>query len=219
MALIGMGFGAYVLLGKRDWKLGLTVLAGSLVAFAALILVAIPFFAGGRSYPYIADRYAEVGGSARGILTTLVTDPLRIVRALLQPTKVSFVIGLFASTLGLSALAGWAALLLLPTLAYLLLSNYLPQYSFTSQYSAPLIPLLVGTSILALARLRSSGGLATYRSRGSSIPAYSRPNPAMQLSPARWLGSLLTPASLQRTDSQAIFLSAATSMSTALRVR
>jgi uncharacterized membrane protein len=156
MALIGMGFGAYVLLGKRDWKLGLTVLAGSLVAFAALILVAIPFFAGGRSYPYIADRYAEVGGSARGILTTLVTDPLRIVRALLQPTKVSFVIGLFASTLGLSALAGWAALLLLPTLAYLLLSNYLPQYSFTSQYSAPLIPLLVGTSILALARLRSS---------------------------------------------------------------
>jgi uncharacterized membrane protein len=155
MALIGVGFGAYVLLGKRDWRLGLAVLVGSLLTFAALIQLALPFFAGGRSYPYIADRYAEVGGSPRGILTTLVTDPLRIARTLLQPTKVSFVIGVFGSTLGLSALAGWAALLLLPTIAYLLLSNYLPQYSFTSQYSAPLIPLVVGTAILALARLRA----------------------------------------------------------------
>ena len=65
MALVGAGFGAYVLLGKRDWKLGLAVLVGSLFAFAALIQVVIPFFAGGTSYPYISERYAQVGGSAR----------------------------------------------------------------------------------------------------------------------------------------------------------
>jgi uncharacterized membrane protein len=153
MPLIGIGIGAYVLLGKRDWKLGLGVLVGSLLAFAALIQLVIPLFAGGHSYPYIGARYAEVGGSPRGILTTLVTDPLRIVRSLLQPKKVFYVVGIFGSTLGLSALAGWASLLLLPTLGYLLLSNYLPQFSFTSQYSAPLIPLVVGTAILALARL------------------------------------------------------------------
>jgi uncharacterized membrane protein len=156
MGLIGIGFGAYILLGKGDWKLGLGVLMGSVVVFVALIQAVIPFFAGGRSYPYIADRYAQVGGSAQGILTTLVTDPLRIARALLQPKKVFFLIGIFGSTLGLSALAGWAALLLLPTLGYLLLSNYEPQFSFTSQYSAPLIPLVVGTAILALARLPES---------------------------------------------------------------
>jgi uncharacterized membrane protein len=156
MALIGVGFGAYVLLGKRDWKLGLGVFLGSLLAFAALIQVVIPFFAEGRSYPYIGERYAEVGGSLRGILTTLVTDPLRIARSLLQPKKIYFVVGIFGSTLGLSALAGWASLLLLPTLGYLLLSNYLPQFSFTSQYSAPLIPLVIGTAILALARLAES---------------------------------------------------------------
>jgi uncharacterized membrane protein len=156
MGLIGAGFGAYILLGKRNWKLGLGVLVGSLLTFVALIQLVIPFFSGGHSYPYIAERYAQVGGSARGILTNLVTDPLRIARALLQPKKVFFVIGVFGSTLGLSALAGWAALLLLPTLGYLLLSNYEPQYSFTSQYSAPLIPLVVGTAILALARLPKS---------------------------------------------------------------
>jgi uncharacterized membrane protein len=153
MALIGAGFGAYLLLGKRDWKLGLGVLLGSLLAFVAVIQVAIPFFAGGRSYPYIADRYAEVGGSPKGIAKTLVTNPLRIARALIQPKKIYFLVALFGPVLGLSALAGWASLLLLPTLGYLLLSSYEPQFSFTSQYSAPLIPLVVGTAILALARL------------------------------------------------------------------
>ncbi len=156
MALIGAGFGAYVLLGKRDWKLGLGVLAGSLLAFAALIQLAIPFFAAGRAYPYIQGRYADVGGSPRGILATLLTDPLRIARALLEINKLEFLVAIFGPVVGLSALAGWASLLLLPTLGYLLLSNYSPQYDFTSQYSAPLIPLVVGTSILALAGLRQS---------------------------------------------------------------
>jgi uncharacterized membrane protein len=156
MALVGMGFGAYVLLGKRDWKLGVGVLVGSLLAFVALIQLAIPLFGGGRSYPYINERYSDVGGSAGGILKTLVTNPLRIARALLQPKKVYYLVAIFGPVLGLSALAGWAAVLLLPTLGYLLLSNYVPQYSFSSQYSAPLIPLVLGTAILALARLRES---------------------------------------------------------------
>jgi len=156
MGLIGAGFAAYLLLGKRDWKLGLGVLAGSALAFLAVVQIAIPYFAGGRSYPYIGLRYAQVGGSPGGILKTLVTDPLRIARALLQPKKIYFLVAIFGPVLGLSAIAGWASLLLLPTLGYLLLSNYEPQYSFTSQYSAPLIPLVVGTAILALARLRPS---------------------------------------------------------------
>jgi len=156
MALIGIGFGAYALLGKRDWKLGLGVLAGSLLAFVALIQVVIPLFAGGHSYPYISERYSDVGGNPGGILRTLVTNPLRIARSLLQPKKISFLVAIFGPVLGLSALAGWAGLLLLPTLGYLLLANYEPQYSFTSQYSAPLIPLVFGTAILALARLRES---------------------------------------------------------------
>jgi uncharacterized membrane protein len=156
MALIGAGFGAYVLLSRRDWRVGLGVLAGSLLAFAAVIQIVIPFFANGSPYPYIGERYAEVGGSLRGIATTFVTDPLRIAHSLLQPKKIYFVVALFGSTLGLSALAGWASVVLLPTLGYLLLSNYVPQFSFTSQYSAPLIPLIVGTAILAMARMRQS---------------------------------------------------------------
>lgn len=153
MALIGAGFGLYALLGKRDWKLGLGVLAASLATFEVIVQVLIPYFAGGHSYPYIALRYNAVGGSPIGILRTALTDPLRIVRAVAQAKKAIFVIAIFGPVLGLSALAGWATILVLPTLSYTLLSAYEPQFSFTSQYSAPLIPLVVGTAIIALARM------------------------------------------------------------------
>jgi uncharacterized membrane protein len=127
-----------------------------MLAFAAILQVAIPYFGHGRSYAYIQGRYAQVGGSPIGILTTLVTDPMRIVHTLVQPKKAYFMIAIFGPVLGLSWLAGWAALLVVPTLGYLLLSNYEPQYSFRAQDCAPLIPLVLGTSILALARLRES---------------------------------------------------------------
>lgn len=153
LALVGAAFGLYALVGKRDWKLGLGVLLGSLAAFALVIQVVIPYFAGGRSYPYISLRYSDVGGTPSGILRTFVTNPLRIAHALIQPKKIYFLLAVFGPVLGLSAIAGWAAVLLLPTLGYLLLSSYEPQYSFTSQYSAPLIPLVIGTAVIALANL------------------------------------------------------------------
>ena len=156
MPLIGIGFGAYALMGKRDWKLGLAVVGVSLAAFAAIIQLVIPYFGSGRAYPYIAGRYGQVGGSPLGVLRTLATDPLRIARALIEPKKLYFLLGIFGPVIGLSWLAGWASLLLLPTLGYLLLSNYEPQYSFTAQYSAPLIPLVLGTAILGMARMRES---------------------------------------------------------------
>ncbi len=157
MALIGAGFGLYALLGKRDWKLGLPVIVGSVAAFEVILQVAIPYFSGGRGFPYIADRYAAVGGSPAGIVRTALTDPLRIVRAVAQVKKLDFVVALFGPVLGLSAIAGWAAILVVPTLTYTLLSSYEPQFSFSAQYSAPLIPLIVGTAIIALSRIPARG--------------------------------------------------------------
>lgn len=153
MALVAVGFGAYAFLGKRDWKVGGGLVAGGVAAFLLVIESVIPYFAGGRGYPYIGDRYADVGGSPLGLVQTLLTDPLRIARALLQVRKLEFLVAIFGPVLGLSAVAGWAALVMLPTLAYLLLSSYAQQFSFTSQYSAPLIPLVIGTATIALARL------------------------------------------------------------------
>jgi len=159
LPLVGIGFGAYILLAKRDWKLGLGVLAGSLVAFLAIIRVFIPAFGGG-SYEYFARRlnyrYAELGTTPQEIIGTVFAHPGRLAQILFQAQKLKFLLGIFGPVLGLTALSGWAAILVLPTLGILLLSNYAPQYSFTSHYSAPLIALVIGTSILGFARLPPS---------------------------------------------------------------
>jgi len=157
LPLVGVGFGAYILLAKRDWKLGLGVLAGSLAAFLAVVRVIIPAFGGG-SYAYFARRfafrYAELGTTPQEIIATTFTHPSRVLQIIVQPQKLKFVVGIFGPVLGLTAISGWAAILVMPTLGILLLSNYAPQYAFSSHYSAPLIALVIGTSILGLARLR-----------------------------------------------------------------
>src|SRR5438445_7527560 len=160
LPLVGAGFGAYILLAKRDWRLGLAVLAGSLVAFVAVIRVIIPAFGGGGSYVYFSQRityrYRELGATPQAIISTAVTHPDRLARLIFQGQKLKFLVGIFGPVLGLTAISGWAAILVLPMLGILLLSNYAPSYAFTSHYSAPLIALVIGTSILGLARLRPS---------------------------------------------------------------
>jgi len=159
LPLVGVGFGVYILLAKRDWKLGLGVLVGSLAAFLAIVRVIIPGFGGG-SYAYFARRveyrYAELGTTPQEIITNAFTHPGRLAHLLFQAQKLKFLVGIFGPVLGLTAISGFAAILVLPTLAILLLSNYAPQYAFTSHYSAPLIALVIGTSILGFARLQPS---------------------------------------------------------------
>src|ERR1700694_2198854 len=154
LPLVGVGFGVYILLAKRDWKLGLGVLAGSLAAFLAIVRLIIPAFGGG-SYEYFARRlnyrYAELGTTPQEIATNAFTHPGRLAHLLLPAQKLKFLVGIFGPVLGLTAISGFAAILVAPTLGILLLSNYAPQYAFTSHYSAPLIPLVIGTSILGFA--------------------------------------------------------------------
>jgi uncharacterized membrane protein len=153
MPLISFGFGVYALLGKRLLPLGLGLMAGSIAAFLAVIQLAIPHFAGGAAYPYLALRYGALGSTPLQIAETALSNPVKVGRVIFQYRKVAFLLGLFGPVLGLTALARWAGILVLPTLGYLLLSDYSPEFSFATQYSAPLIALILGTSILALARL------------------------------------------------------------------
>jgi uncharacterized membrane protein len=159
LPLVGVAFGVYLLLARRNLRWGLGVLAGSIAAFVVIVKLLIPAFAGSLYAAFagrITYRYAELGTTPQEIITNAFTHPVRDLRIIFQPQKLKFLIGIFGPVLGLSAISGFAVILVLPTLALLLLSNYPPQYAFTSHYSAPLIALVIGTSIIGFARLRTS---------------------------------------------------------------
>ena len=154
LPLVGLGFGLYVLLQKRELKLGLGVLVLSGLSFFAIVRLIIPAFGGGTPYAYFGARYAQLGDSPQRIVRTILSNPRKLAETLFQLQKFKYLIGIFGPVLGLAILSGFGIVLVLPTLATLLLSNYPPQFAFTSHYSAPLIPLVLGTSIMGLARLR-----------------------------------------------------------------
>ncbi len=155
LPLIGLGFGAYLLLEKRNVRLGLGVLAASAAAFFVIIRIIIPAFGGG-SYIYFTARYGQLGSSPQQIIGTIFTNPKLLASTLLQGQKLKFLAGIFGPVLGFTLLSGWGVLLVLPTLGYLLLSDYRPQFAFSSHCSAPLVALVIGTSILGLARSKAA---------------------------------------------------------------
>nr|MDQ6921505.1 DUF2079 domain-containing protein [Candidatus Dormibacteraeota bacterium] len=155
VALIGLGVGTFLVLRRSSWRQGVLVVSVSLLWFLAVTEVVIPFFGHGRQYAYFAERYGALGSSPGALLSTVVTHPLTAVRVLLQWQKVAFLLALFGPVLAINLLSGWGGILVLPTLGYLLLSSYPPQFSFSTQYSAPLLPLILVPAVWGFARLPS----------------------------------------------------------------
>lgn len=153
VALIGLGIGTFIVLRRTDWRQGVLVIAVSLVWFGAVTGLVIPFFSHGRQYAYFAERYGALGGTPLAVLETLLVHPLTAVRVLLEGQKLAFLVALFAPVLALNVLSRRAVLLVLPTLGYLLLSGYPPQFSFSTQYSAPLLPLILVPAVWGFASL------------------------------------------------------------------
>lgn len=154
VAVIGVGFGVALALQRRWWPSAL-VITGSVVAFVVTLKVIIPFFAAGAPYQYLG-RYASLGRDEAEIARTLLLDPLRALAVLGQGevgSKVVFVLSLFGPGLGLALRSKWALVTTIPTLGYLMLSDYGGFHTLHNQYGAPLIPLAIGASILGVAGL------------------------------------------------------------------
>ena len=154
VAVIGVGFGVALALQRRWWPSAI-VIAGSLIAFVVTLKVIIPAFADGAPYQYLS-RYASLGRDEAEIARTLLLDPLRALAVLGKGevgSKVVFVLSLFGPGLGLALRSRWALVTSLPTLGYLMLSDYGGFHTLHNQYGAPLIPLALGASIIGVAGL------------------------------------------------------------------
>ena len=143
------GLGLWYALARRRRVAGFAIaIAGAAAAAVALGVVA-HYNDGGDPF---AGRYEEVGGSPAGILKTLVTDPLTIVRAAFDFDGLEYLLVLLVPLAFLPLGAPLALLPALPDLALNLLSSTETQTSIHFHYVAPIVPALFAAAIFAAAR-------------------------------------------------------------------
>ena len=150
--LVLAAMGVWYALSRRRPAVGAIVAATGVAWTALAVRVVMPHFkeGGGTSF---YSRYGEVGGSPGGIVRTAVTDPLRLVRAILDEGGPSYLLDLALPLAGLFLAAPLVALVALPELAINLLSSTPTQTSIHFHYTAGLIPPLVAAAVLGAARL------------------------------------------------------------------
>jgi uncharacterized membrane protein len=159
VALLVAGVGAYLLLGRRQWKLG-----GSLLLFGGLWIVlvplmVIPYFGGAKLgeigwYPQLA-YYQEGSGTLEGLSAALVSDPLGFIGDMLAAHKLRALAKVLLPTGYLIVLSPGTFALSLPYLAYMLASTDSDMSTFQSWY--PAILLTIWSVAVARVLLRLKG--------------------------------------------------------------
>jgi uncharacterized membrane protein len=143
-------------------------LAGGAIFTAGLsvtlfdFLYVIPHFAPTGANPF-AGRYAAVGGTPRGIVHKLFSDPLAFVHAAATGHKALYLILLLAPFLGLWLLEPLLLLGAIPDLAIILLSTKTNETSIPYHWTGGIVPFVVAASIF---------GAARFKRHGSSISLY-----------------------------------------------
>lgn len=173
IGIVTAGIGLWLLFrGRRSW--GLVLVAAGVAWVAVTVGWLAPALAGTGKYYYLR-RYEWLGNSPAEIVGTVFTRPDYVVAGLLTRERLDFLLRLFLP-LGLLPLLGPELLVLsLPSFGYLLLSNYREQYELANQYSAVLIPWLVGAAAVGAGRLltwRIRPGVALGLLLGAAVGAY-----------------------------------------------
>jgi uncharacterized membrane protein len=137
-------------LGRRC---GAVLAAASLAWVAIAVLVVIPHFNAGQGSEFV-DRYESLGPDGGGIAHTLLTRPWEAVQLVAEYDRLSYVGALLIPLALLSLAAPLLAAGALPELLINVLADWFPQYSIEFQYVAVIVPFLVASAILGLARLR-----------------------------------------------------------------
>jgi len=149
IGLVVAGFGLWYAITRRRVRSGIALAAAGVAVSAIAVEVVVPHFSGGASSFY--SRYSEVGGSPGGIVRTLATHPLRLLRHVFAAADLRYLGHLLVPLGGLWALAPVALLAALPEAGLNALSSNPYQRSIHFHYTAGLIAPLFVASILGTA--------------------------------------------------------------------
>lgn len=148
-ALAVMGLGAWLAVGRRQWRVGMAVAA---IALAILIVDTrwvIPQFRG-EAYPHLG-RYARLGGSLPEIVSGVLLHPSRVLSIVLTGDRLVYLLALTAPLAFLPLLAPAELVGALPALAQNLLASDPVLYNHRTQYQAFIVPFLIVAAIAGYA--------------------------------------------------------------------
>ena len=155
----GIGVGLALMLGGRRWRTGAALLAVSAGYLVAAKFVLMPRF-GDASFVYIYEKLVAPGAVGfRGVIVTLVTNPLFVLATILLPEKIPFILHVFLPLAFLPLRVPRLWLLLFPGAFVTLLSTgYLPVVEIRFQYVTHFTPYVFIAAILALEQLGATLG-------------------------------------------------------------
>ncbi|MBM3129881.1 MAG: DUF2079 domain-containing protein [Chloroflexi bacterium] len=164
IGLVVTMFGAYIFLVQRRRVLGASVALFGIVWIVFLLQVVIPFFRGaeyGGAFYYFGQgevggggaRYSYLGRSVPEIVTTLLTQPGKVLAYILIPEKIAYGLHLLAPLAFVPMVGVEILALALPTFAYSVLSTYPLQYEIRSYYFSPLLPFLFYATVSGVRRV------------------------------------------------------------------
>jgi uncharacterized membrane protein len=153
IALAVAGLGVWYAIAHRRHLAGTAIAVAGVAVTAVAVGLVMPHFGPGVESTF-GGRYREVGGSFAGILDTLFTDPLTLLRVTFDAEGIGYLARLLLPLALLPLGAPLALLPALPDLALNLLSSTRTQTSIHHQYTAGTVPALFAAAIFAAARLQ-----------------------------------------------------------------
>jgi uncharacterized membrane protein len=154
VALSSAAIGLYILLVKRERRLGGLVLVGSLAYFVLVNQVIMPALGGGPDLGRFAGIAVGEGTGFQAIVLGILTNPIYAFNQIfLNGQKMLFMVQLLLPVIFLPLLAGPAWLMALPAFAVALLASVQSQYSLDYHYPAIMIPFVFVLAIFGLQRL------------------------------------------------------------------
>ena len=152
VALVAVAFGMSALWERRALKWWLVPLIGGMAWFTFYFFWLAPHLRGGSASPVLIF-YADVGGSAGGLLKNLLFHPLRVLRVMCSRGKILFLFRMLAPLAFTPLLSPGILFLGMPNLVLNLLSSRPYVADIIHQYNCPIIPFIFFAGVAGLARL------------------------------------------------------------------
>ena len=149
--LVIAGMGVWYALSRRRYRAGGTIAGLGVLATAISLGLVMPHFNPESSA--LEQRYGELGDSPGEILTTVFTDPGKVVSTAFDSEGIRYLAELLLPLLLLFAAAPLVLVAAIPELGLNLLSATDTQSSIHHHYTAGLIPALFAASVLGAARI------------------------------------------------------------------